>query len=748
MIPAVGSRMSHYALLELLGEGGMGAVWRARDETLGRDVAIKVLRSDALRDTDARRRFAREASLVSRLSHPHVGIVHHFEQHDGVDYLVMELVEGGSLARRIGAGPLAEPEAVRLALQIAEALDAAHQLGLVHRDLKPANILLTARGDAKVIDFGIARWRGTDSTHTGDSLRTAERAPAGTLAYMAPEQLLAAELDGRADLYALGVILYEMTTGKLPFDAPTPAVLAGQIIHAPPPPPRRVRPDLSPALDGIILRLLSKRPEARHPSASALAIDLRRLAGGREGDGARIRSVAVLPLENLSGDPAQEFFADGMTDALISNLARTESLRVISRTSAMQYKGRRKPLPEIARELAVDAVLEGAVLRVGDRVRVSVQLIDAPEDRHLWAGSYERDLGDVLALQAEIASAVVGEVRTQLTPNEQERLARRPRVNPEAHLAYLKGRHQWNRRTPEALRAAVGFFEQALAFDASHAPAYAGLADAYSMLADNHAIAPREAARRAREAARAAIALDDTLPEAYTSLAYTSFFFEWDFAGAGREFERSIRLNPNVATTHQWYSIYLAAMGRAEESYLEADRALELDPLSMIIYTSAGDARFFARRFAEAASYYLKALELEPDFVPAVTDLARAYELAGDYERSIAAYQRALAMRGADARGAVGLAHAYALSGRRDEALAIAHKVEEDAKTEYRSSYGIGSLWTALGEVDRAMAWLEKAFLEADTGMVWLKVHPRLDRLHGHPPFEALVERMRYPAAP
>jgi serine/threonine protein kinase len=465
----IGQTLGRYRIVECLGEGGMGVVFRAEDPRLEREVALKVLKQDALYDEDSKRRFRLEARALSRLLHPNIATLFDFDSDRGIDFLVLEFVAGESLARMLANGPLPETRARAIALDVTEGLQSAHEKGIVHRDLKPGNIVITPHGRAKVLDFGLARAMPGAAGLTQSATISGASALVGTVPYMSPEQVRDDRVDARSDLYALGAVLFEMTTGRRPFSGDDVLSLLYQIAHEPAPFLRVVRPGLSVELEAVVARCLEKAPLRRFSDAGALLRALRgessdddlgsptRTAASansalESGPGRGIRSLVVLPFENRSGDPTQEFFADGMTDALITDLAQIEALRVISRTSAMRFKGIHPPLSEIARELRVDVVVEGSALRVGDRVRITVQLVDVASDRNLWAKSYERGLTDILALQSEVARAIADEIRIQVTPDERARLRSKRTVNPAAHVAYLQGLFLWNRFTGESER--------------------------------------------------------------------------------------------------------------------------------------------------------------------------------------------------------------------------------------------------------------------------------------------------------
>jgi eukaryotic-like serine/threonine-protein kinase len=757
----IGQTLGRYRIVERLGEGGMGVVFRGEDPRLERDVALKVLKQDALHDEDSKHRFRLEARALSRLLHPNIATLFDFDSDGGVDFLVLEFVPGESLARTLANGPLPETRARAIALDVTEGLQAAHEKGIVHRDLKPGNIVITPRGRAKVLDFGLARvMPGAANVTQSATISGGPSALVGTVPYMSPEQVRDGRVDASSDLYALGALLFEMTTGRRPFVGDDVLSLLYQIVHEPAPLLRVMRPGLSAELEAVVSRCLEKAPLRRFSDAGAL---LRALRGessddGRglptrtasssvdaleSGPGRGIRSLVVLPFENRSGDPAQEYFADGMTDALIADLAQIAALRVISRTSAMRFKGIHPPLSEIARELRVDGVVEGSALRVGDRVRITVQLVDVASDRSLWAKSYERGLSDILALQSEVAHAIADEIRIQVTPDERARLRSKGAVNPAAHVAYLQGSFLWNRFTGESVKEAIRRYEEALAIDPNYAAAYAGLADSYVMLANHHILPPREGYSLGRKAAERGLSLDESLAELHTSLGWIHRLFDWDWPAAERESLRAVQLNPGYAFGRSRYALLLSGMGRHEEAIAEAQRAHELDPLNLLTYTVVGDTLFYARRFDRSVVPYRKCLELDPTFGAAHTDLARSLEHLGRADEAIEEFVRGTAGPDGRSRPSSGLAILYARAGRQDDARSTLESVQALAQKQFVSPYGIASYYAVIGDNDRALDWLEKAYAERDGTLVWLKVHPRLDGLRGEPRFRDLLARMR-----
>ncbi len=770
----------------------MGEVYRARDSRLGREVAIKVLPANVAKDPEALSRFEREARAVAALSHPNILAIHDFGVEGTISYSVTELLEGETLRARIARSALPWRKAAEISIGIADGLSAAHSKGITHRDLKPANIFVTSDGQVKILDFGLARMEPVpppqDQTLTpAELLETEPGRVMGTAAYMSPEQVRGTPGDARSDIFSFGCVLYEMVTGRRAFSGQTGVETMTAILTEDPPEITESGKNLPLDLEGVVRHCLEKNPEERFQSARDLAFDLRAiltssasskrsplawtprpraklwfLAAGLAGltllalllwrnrgglrkgvlGPSRIEAVAVLPLQNLSRDPEQEYFADGMTEALIADLAKIAALRVISRTSVMQYKGTKKPLPEIARELNVHAVVEGAVLRSGDRVRITAQLIEATTDRHLWAESYERDFRDILALQSEVARAIASEIKIKVTPQEQARLAQTRPVNPGAYEAYLKGSYYSNKRTEEAITKAIEYFEKAVEKDPGYALAYAGLADSYSLLVRYGAVQPREAMPKAKVAAQKALQFDDTLAEAHTSLAYASLHHDWNWKAAEQQFKRAIELTPNYATAHQWYARYLTAMGRFEEAIRQVQRARELEPLSLIINSAVGYAYYFARQYDRAIEESRKALEMEPNFSRTHWNLGLAYEQKGMFEPAIAEFQQAIALSGESPVIQAALAHAYAVAGKRGEAQKALDGLKELSSRRYVPSYPIAGIYAGLGDRDQAFRWLEKAYEERDNGLPYLKVDPILDVLRRDERFAALVRRV------
>jgi eukaryotic-like serine/threonine-protein kinase len=783
----LGRTISHYRIIEMVGAGGMGVVYRAHDEHLDRDVALKFLPPGALGDEDARKRFRTEALILAKLNHPNIATIHEFVTQDGTEFLVMEYLSGKSLAQERAGEAWPEKQLVVLSSQIAQALQEAHERGVIHRDLKPGNVMITPKGLAKVLDFGLAgHCRPVSETTTIDG-RVEPRFVAGTEPYMAPEQLLGDSMDARTDVYGLGALMYQLATGQRPFRDEISARLTDAILHQPPAMVRSLNDGVSPELERIIMKCLEKEPENRYQSAKELDVDLRRMQmpsssgvivgttppkfskhtkiaaplgfailllvgiwfGVRHrnkiaaGSGPlQIQSVAVLPLENLSGDPEQDYFAEGMTEELITQLAQIGALRVISRTSVMPYQGSRKPLSEIAKELGVDAVVEGSVMRSGDRVRINAKLIQASTDKSLWAKGYDRDLTDVLNLQAEVARDIAQEIRVELTPQEQSRLASSARVSPEAHDAYLKGRYHWNKDTEQQFRQAEKYFQQAIEIDPNYAASYSGLADYY--WATNE-LAPQIAMPKAKENALKALAIDDSLSSAHTTLADVKFYADWDWPGAEMEYKRAVELNPNDSEAHRMYSVFLSAMGRSDDALVEMRIAQNLDPVSFLTSSSLGWTFYFGRQFDRAIDQCQKTLELEPNDIGAHSCLGYSFMAKKEFARAVAEFKKAADLSGEEPLRIEGLGIAYGFAGQKEEARRLLAELQAKSTLHYVPPYFLASVHAGLGENDKAFALLEKGYNERDAYLTWLKVEPALDPLRSDPRFHVLLQRVGLP---
>jgi serine/threonine-protein kinase len=826
-----GTKLGRYEIRSQLGAGGMGEVYLAEDTKLDRKVALKILPAEFAGDRGRMSRFVQEGKAVSALNHPNILTIYEIDEADSVHFIATEFIDGETLRQRMKTAPLKLAYVLDVIAQIAGALSAAHNAGIVHRDIKPENIMLRRDGIAKVLDFGLAKLTerllmDTVDNEAPTSFKTDPGTVVGTAVYMSPEQARGMGVDARTDIFSLGSVLYEMVSGRLPFEGSSIGEVVASILSEKEPQPlARYAREVPAELERIVLKALRKEREQRYQSVKELMLDLlslkqqlefearleRSLPSELESPAAvvtqsstaeantnpirnptlkiermsgafvrwrsailaaaavlvllavplgylllfrnapataqpEIKSLAVLPLENLSGDPAQDYFADGMTEELIASLSKIGNLRVISRTSVMQYKSARKPLKEIARELGVDAVVEGSVLRSGDRVRITVQLIHGATDRHLWAESYQRDLRDILALQSEVGRAIANEIRIKLTSQAQSLLANARPVNPKALEAYLKGRDYFNqginkpvrKEHDDLLKSSITYFEQAINIDTDYALAYAGLAQACHWLASGGL---PEFYPKSKEAVTRALQLDDTLAEAHAALAFILQFYDRDWAGSEREYKRAIELNPSGI--HHGYALYLSELGRHEEAIKEIKLAEESDPLVIPLKTNIGFIYLNARQYDRGLEQFRRVLELEPNNQGMHSNIGRVYVHQGMYNEGIAELRTGA---GSNASRSALLAWAYAVSGNRSEAIKIL-----DESLKWLTSGGtvskvnLAAVYAALGDKDQAFAWLEKSYEERPGSISFLKVNPVFDSLHSDPRFTDLLRRSGFP---
>ena len=774
-----------YQIIEELGKGGMGKVYKVLDKEVNAKIALKLIRPEIAADKKTIERFRNELKTARDISHKNICRMYDLNKEEGSYYITMEYVEGQDLKSLVRqTGQLAIPTTISIAKQVCEGLSEAHKLGTVHRDLKPSNIMIDKEGNARIMDFGIARsLKAKGITDAGVMIGTPE--------YMSPEQVDGKEVDQRSDIYSLGVILYEMVTGQVPFEGETPLSVALKHKSKIPPNPRDINYRIPEDLAHVILKCMEKDSEERYQGAEELFSELTRIEKGiptaeRGLPGRKpltvLRklkkllipalvfialaivgviiwkllpqkeavpipsdqpSIAVLPFEDLSPEKDQEYFCDGLAEELINTLSNIKNLRVVARTSAFSFKGKNIDIREIGRILNVETTLEGSVRIAGNRLRIIAQLINVADGFHLWSERFDRELDDVFTIQDEISLAIVGKLKIKLFGEEKAKILKHPTEDLEAYNLYLKGRYFWNKRTEEGYQKSLEYFQKAIKRDPSYALAYTGIADYYNLLGFYDYLPPKEAFPKAKASVEKALEIDDTLAEAHNSLAFIKENYDWDWKEAEREYKRAIELNPSYATAHQWYAGFLGAMGRHDESIAENKRAQELDPLSPIIGTDLGTNFCSARQYDKAIEELHKVLEMDPNYIVAHIFLGVAYAGKEMYNEAISELKKASDLSGGDeSLIKVFLGVIYSLSGRKDEAEKVLEEMIELSKQRFISPYFIAIINAGLGQNDEVFKWLEKAYEERDHWMPSLKVFPVLDSVRSDPRFKALLVKM------
>ncbi len=736
----IGQIISHYKILAKLGGGGMGVVYKAEDTRLKRTVALKFLPPDLTRDDEARDRFVHEAQAASALDHPNICTIYEIDEtEDGRMFIAMACYEGETIKNKMTGNQLSVSSATDLAIQIAQGLSKAHEKGIIHRDIKPANVFVTDDGIVKILDFGLAKLIGVSRlTKTGTTM--------GTVAYMSPEQAQDIDTDHRADIWALGVVLYEMITGQLPFRSEYEMAMVYSILNENPQPMVSLRTEVPMELERIVSKAMAKSPDERYQRADEMLAMLRALSKKLETGQAPAMettpaTIAVLPFVDISPQKDQEYFCDGMAEELIDALTKLAGLRVVSRTSAFQFKGQAYDIRKIGEKLNVSHVLEGSVRKAGNKLRITAQLINIENGYHLWSEKYDRELEDVFAIQDDIARTIVNTLKIKLVGEPKAPLIKRYTDNLEAYQLYLKGRYFWNKRHEGGMQQAMECFKQAIEKEPTYALAYSGLADCFIILGFYTYLSPQEAFQKTKALAQKALEIDDTLGESHASLGFVKWDYDWNWLAAEHEFKRAFELTPNYAIAHWWYSFFLMMMGRTEESLAEIKKALEFDPLSLVINSSAGWMLYFARQYDQALDQCLKTFAMDPNFGVAHLHLGWIYEQKSMYDEAIDAFQKAIALLGSGPFNFV-LAHAYALSGKTDEARKILQEMNELSKQRYVSSYYMATVYVALNDKEQAFAWLEKAYEERDGWIVCLKVDPKFDSLRSDPRFTKLLRKV------
>jgi serine/threonine protein kinase/Tfp pilus assembly protein PilF len=711
----IGQTISHYKILEKLGEGGMGVVYKAEDTKLKRTVALKFLSPQAVGTEEDKNRFIHEAQAAAALNHPNICTVHEIGEYENQPFIAMECIEGESLKAKIKSGPLGLDEAIEITIEIAEGLQEAHSKGIVHRDVKSANIMLSAADRVKVMDFGLAKSSGgTQLTRSGTTI--------GTVAYMSPEQGRGESVDRRTDIWSLGIVLYEMITGELPFKADYEQATIYLIINEEPPSITSRRSEAPKKLQQIIEKALAKSARERYESTEALKKDLESIAQTQRSGKIETKaseqkskpSIAVLPFRDMSSQRDQEYFCEGIAEELINALVKLKGLRVAARTLAFQFKDRDSDIYKVGELLKVKTVLEGSVRKAGNRLRITAQLINVEDGFHIWSEKYDRELDDIFAIQDEISLAIVDKLKVKLLGEERSGLVKRHTVNQEAHNLYLKGLYFWNRRHEGGMKRAMECFRQAINRDPSYALAHVGVADTFNITGMFGYLPPKEAFPKALAAAKRALEIDDTLGEAHASLGFARTFYEWDWPAAENEFIRAIELSPNYATAHEWYGLLLSATGRHDEGINEAEKARDLDPLSLIINAIVGMLYYFARRYEESITNLERTLELDPNFLIANGWIVMAYAENGMCDRAIRTMSRVEASAAEHPFTLGYFGYYYGACGQVEDALKVLDILNELAKTRYVSPMHQAHTLMGLGRIDEALDFVEKAYVERD----------------------------------
>jgi eukaryotic-like serine/threonine-protein kinase len=794
----IGETISHYKIIEKLGQGGMGVVYKAQDTKLDRLVALKFLPHHLTGSDAEQARFIQEARAASALNHPNVCGIHAIGEHKGQVFIDMEFVEGKTLKRMIEDGELRIENCIQFAVQIGEALQEAHSRGIVHRDIKAENIMVNARNQIKVMDFGLAKLKGSlKLTRTSSTV--------GTLAYMAPEQIQGGEVDARSDIFSFGIVLYEMLTSQTPFQGEHEAAVMYSIVNAVPALPSSIRPSIPQEVDQIVQRLLEKDPEDRYQHADHVVSDLRRILkrtgrvsrsampavpapSGVQSDYATdstvppsslpgripkrilvagmaglimlvlvvggyllflrpsraIDSLAVLPFVNGSGDPNTEYLSDGITESLINSLTRIPQLRVVPRSTVFRLKGKDVDPQEAGASLKVKSVLAGRVVERDGALDVQIDLIDVENQSQIWGSHYRKNINDILALQEEIVGEVTSRLRITLANETKQQLARKSTENADAYQLYLQGRYYWNKRRTGEIEKAIDYFSRAIVLDPNYALAYVGLADSYIIQEQYSSVPGRESYPRAEAAARKALELDNSIAEAHASLGYIREYL-WDWQGAEREYKAAIELNPKYATAYHWYSILLRCLGRGKESIAAIKRAQEVDPLSTVIAVNVAMGYRYEGEYPEATRRLRSIIETDSTFAVAYSQLGRVYRTQGELSSAIAPFRQAVKFSDRSAEYLSDLGNSLARLRQQQEANTVLTELLTRYEHHTASAYSVAKVYAGLGDTEKTFEWLEKDYSDHSGWFVWLPADDVWDGIRYDPRFIELLKKVGLP---
>jgi serine/threonine-protein kinase len=792
----IGQTISHYRIVEQLGAGGMGVVFKAQDNRLERAVALKFLPEKFAQSPQALDRFRREARAASALNHPGICTIYDIGEQDGHAFIAMEFIDGETLRSHIHGRPLPLEDLLELGIEIADALEAAHAEGIIHRDIKPANIFVTKRGRAKILDFGLAKLvpkgvtaTGGDSDADQSDSNSIVGIISGTPSYMSPEQVRGDGLDLRTDIFSLGLVLYEMATGRQAFGGGTGGMIIEAVLTRPPAPVRTINPAIPPRLEEIIAKALHKDRDQRYQHVADLSADLRFLkrdldsgsqsttgisqsaaisdAGPSSSTGEHVSrsstddtralrarrasknidSLAVLPFDNASRDPDHEYLSDGITASLINILATVPKLRVMAQSTVFRFKGPAIDPQAVGRDLNVRAVLTGRVMQSGGSLRIGAELVDVPTGSRLWGAQYDRKSGDIFSIQDEISNEIAEKLKLQLTHAQKKKLTKHQTEDPEAYRIYLKGRHHWNKWTEEGFYKAIEYFQQAIEKDPAYALAHAGVADSYVLLGWNSHLPPKQAFPKAKAAAMTALQFDRDLGEARAPLAAALWLYDWKWLESEAEFKHSLELNPTYATANHWHAEYMMTMGRHAEAIAQMKNSQTLDPLSLIINVAIGWAHYMARRYDEALEQLLQTVDLDPNYPVTYWILGLVYRTTGRYDLAITEGEKGVKLSGGSPMVRASLAHSYGKAGRKNEARQILDDLINLAKCKYVAPHFFAGIHIGLGENDRALDYLEKSYEDHSHWLIYLHIDPTMDDLRSEPRFQDLLKRVGLPAA-